>query len=125
MSMHEPEFPLHTSASNDVGAITARADACFAAGRHREAIAGYERVLAEQPRNVHALHRLGIASFRVDRPELSRKYLDQALSVAPERADIWEHRGLIAALGGELTAAEAFYHRAMDLDGDSASLHRN
>jgi tetratricopeptide (TPR) repeat protein len=125
MSMHEPEFPLHTSASNDVGAITARADACFAAGRHREAIAGYERVLAKQPRNVHALHRLGLASFRVDRPELSREYLDQALSVAPERADIWEHRGLIAALGGELTAAEAFYHRAMDLAGGTASLHRN
>ncbi|MFM0176224.1 tetratricopeptide repeat protein [Paraburkholderia sediminicola] len=123
--MHEPEFPLPTSVSNDVGAITARADACFAAGRHHEAIAGYERVLAEQPHNVYALHRLGLASFRVDRPDRSREYLDQALSVAPERADIWEHRGLIAALGGELMAAEAFYHRAMDLGGGTASLHRN
>ncbi|MFM0670047.1 tetratricopeptide repeat protein [Paraburkholderia sediminicola] len=123
--MHEPEFPLPTSVSNDVGAITARADACFAAGRHHEAIAGYERVLAEQPHNVYALHRLGLASFRVDRPDRSREYLDQALRVAPERADIWEHRGLIAALGGELMAAEAFYHRAMDLGGGTASLYRN
>lgn len=123
--MHEPELPLPNGVSDDVGAITARADACFAAGRHHEAIAGYERVLVEQPHNVHALHRLGLASFRVDRLDRSREYLDRALSVAPERADIWEHRGLIAALGGEMIAAEAFYHRAMDLGGGTASLHRN
>ncbi|MFM0224469.1 tetratricopeptide repeat protein [Paraburkholderia dipogonis] len=123
--MHEPEFLLQTSVSNDVGAITARADACFAAGCHHQAIADYERLLVKQPHNVHALHRLGLASFRVDRPDRSREYLDQALSLTPERADIWEHRGLIAALGGELIAAEAFYHRTMALSGGTASLHRN
>ncbi|EIF32495.1 hypothetical protein BCh11DRAFT_00223 [Burkholderia sp. Ch1-1] len=125
MLMHETDSPLRTSLSNDVVTITAHADVCFAAGRHHEAIAAYERVLAEQSQNVHALHRLGLASFRVDRPERSREYLDRALNIAPERADIWEHRGLIAALGGELIAAEAFYHRAMSLGGGTASLHRN
>ncbi|SEC91333.1 hypothetical protein SAMN02787142_2171 [Burkholderia sp. WP9] len=125
MLMHETDLLLSTSFSDDVAAITAHADACFAAGRHLEAIADYQRVLAEQPQNVHALHRLGLASFRVDQTERSREYLDLALNLAPERADIWEHRGLIAALGGELIAAEAFYHRAMSLGGGTASLHRN
>ncbi|WP_454874634.1 tetratricopeptide repeat protein [Paraburkholderia xenovorans] len=125
MLMHETDSPLCASLSNDVATITAHADACFAAGHHHEAIAAYGRVLAEQPHNVHALHRLGLASFRVDRPERSREYLDRALNIAPGRADIWEHRGLIAALGGELIAAEAFYHRAMSLGGGTASLHRN
>lgn len=123
--MHEPDFPLPTSVSNDIGAIAAHADACFAAGRHDMAIADYERVLAAQPHHVHALHRLGLALFRVDRLDRSRVYFDQALNVAPERADIWEHRGLIAALGGELISAEAFYHRAVALSGGTASLHRN
>lgn len=123
--MHETVSPLSTSFSHDVDALTLHADACFAAARHHEAIALYERVLAERPHNVHALHRLGLASFRVDRPDLSREYLDRALNLAPGRADIWEHRGLIAALGGQLIAAEAFYHRAIDLGGGTASLHRN
>lgn len=125
MLMHETDLLPDTGFSNHVGAITAHADACFAAGRHHEAIAAYERVLAQYPRNVHALHRLGLASFRIDRSERSREYLDLALHIAPERADIWEHRGLIAALGGELIAAEAFYHRAISVGGGTASLHRN
>ncbi|MFM0292850.1 MULTISPECIES: tetratricopeptide repeat protein [Paraburkholderia] len=63
MLMHETDLLLSTSFSDDVAAITAHADACFAAGRHLEAIADYQRVVAEQPQNVHALHRLGLASF--------------------------------------------------------------
>ncbi|HYS65048.1 MAG TPA: tetratricopeptide repeat-containing glycosyltransferase family protein [Paraburkholderia sp.] len=105
--------------------MTAHADTCLAAGRHHEAIVEYQRVLEQQPRNVHALHHLGLASFGVDQTGRSREYLDQALNLAPERVDIWEHRGLIAALGGERIAAEAFYHRALSLSGGTASLHRN
>ncbi|PRX32294.1 tetratricopeptide repeat protein [Paraburkholderia sp. BL18I3N2] len=123
--MHEHELIFPASVSNDLGAMAAHADTCFAAGRHHEAIADYQRVLAEQPHNVHALHRLGLALFCVDRPDRSREHFDQALNVAPERADIWEHRGLIAALDGELIAAEAFYHRAVGLGGGTVSLHRN
>jgi tetratricopeptide (TPR) repeat protein len=110
---------------DDLGEIARHADACFAAGHHREAIADYQRVLEQQPRNVHALHRLGLGSFRVDRPDHAREYLDRALNIAPERSDLWEHRGLVAALGGDRIAAEAFYHRAIGLSGGTASLHRN
>ncbi|RFU46268.1 tetratricopeptide repeat protein [Paraburkholderia sp. DHOC27] len=85
----------------------------------------YERVLQEQPRHVHALHRMGLACFRENQPERARRYLDEALGVAPERADIWEHRGLLAALSDDRVAAEAFYHRALALADSTASVHRN
>lgn len=101
------------------------ADACFAAGRSAEAMLAYERVLQQQPRHAHALHRMGLACFRENQPERARHYLDEALAVAPERADIWEHRGLLAALANDRVAAEAFYCRALDLAGGTASLHRN
>ncbi|MFM0210169.1 tetratricopeptide repeat protein [Paraburkholderia sediminicola] len=113
------------SGGESVNTLVASADAHFAAGRTQEAMLEYERALEQHPQHVHALHRMGLACFREDQVELSRQYLDEALTVAPERADIWEHRGLLAALQGEPVAAEAFYHRALDLSGDTASLHRN
>jgi tetratricopeptide (TPR) repeat protein len=111
--------------SHAIGALIVQADTCFAAGRTAEAMRMYERVLQQQPRQAHALHRMGIACFRENQSERARQYLDEALTVAPERADIWEHRGLLAALGNDRVAAEAFYHRALDLAGSTASLHRN
>ncbi|MFM0614040.1 hypothetical protein PQR37_08245 [Paraburkholderia nemoris] len=91
-----------------VAALIVCADDHFAAGRTHEAMLEYERALEQQPQHVHALHRMGLACFREDQVELSRQYLDEALTAAPERADIWEHRGLLAALQNERVAAEAF-----------------
>lgn len=108
-----------------VNALIASADEHFAAGRTHEAMFAYERALEQHPRHGHALHRMGLACFREGKVERSRQYMDDALTVAPDRADIWEHRGLLAALQGERVAAEAFYHRALDLSGGTASLHRN
>ncbi|CAB3721577.1 tetratricopeptide repeat protein [Paraburkholderia rhynchosiae] len=75
--------------------------------------------------NADALHQLGLAHFRDGKLDRACEQLDRALNVAPDRADIWEHRGLLAALRGDRIAAEAFYYRALSLSGGSASLHRN
>ncbi|MFM0505654.1 tetratricopeptide repeat protein [Paraburkholderia caffeinilytica] len=108
-----------------INTLIAKADEHFAAGRTHEAMLDYERALEQQPWHGHALHRMGLACFREDQVERSRQYMEAALTVAPDRADIWEHRGLLAALQDERVAAEAFYHRALDLSGGTASLHRN
>lgn len=125
MNHPNPPSGLPLADPQDTNALVASADVHLAAGRTHEAMLEYERVLEQQPQHVLALHRMGLACFREDQLELSRQYMDGALTVAPERADIWEHRGLLAALQGDLVAAEAFYHRALDLSGDTASLHRN
>ncbi|MGA7776578.1 MAG: tetratricopeptide repeat-containing glycosyltransferase family protein [Paraburkholderia sp.] len=118
------------SSSNDSAAVSisplvTRADADFAALRHREAADGYRGILAVYPRDTHALHRMALNCVHVKEFAQARKYLELALESAPTRADLWEHAGLVAAASGELVRAEAFYHRALTLSGSTATLHRN
>lgn len=113
------------SAPDGTDATLARADRHFDAGELREAQQAYEAVIEQQPRNAHALHRMALACFRDGQAARAREYLDRALNVAPGNAELWEHRGLLAALANEHVVAEALYHRALALGGDTASLHRN
>ncbi|WP_322033470.1 hypothetical protein [Paraburkholderia sp. J76] len=106
-------------------AALALADQHFETGRTREALLAYQERLAHEPGNAHVLHRLALSYFRDGQRDLARDYLERAIGVAPERAELWEHRGLLAAMANEHVAAEAFYHRAMALGGGTASLHRN
>jgi tetratricopeptide (TPR) repeat protein len=108
-----------------VRATLARADRLFEAGKQRDALLAYEAVLTWQPRNAHVLHRMALACFRDGQPARAREYLDRALNVTPTSAELWEHRGLLAALEGEHVIAEALYHRAIDLGGGTSSRHRN
>ncbi|MFM0741055.1 tetratricopeptide repeat protein [Paraburkholderia xenovorans] len=78
-----------------------------------------------KPADAHALHRLALACVHTGEMDRARDYLEQALSAAPERAQMWEHAGLLAASAGELAKAETMYRRALALSGDTASLHRN
>ncbi|NPT54037.1 tetratricopeptide repeat protein [Paraburkholderia elongata] len=109
----------------DLNAFVARADAHFSARRMTEAMSGYRKVLAVRPRDAHALHRMGLACVHTDEMDRAREYLEQALQIAPERAELWEHAGLLAALKRNHASAEASYRRAISLAGGTASLHRN
>jgi tetratricopeptide (TPR) repeat protein len=109
----------------NVSAFVARADAHFSARRMTKAMIGYRKVLAVRPHDAHALHRMGLACVHTDEMDQARAYLEQALEAAPERAELWEHAGLLAALKGDHAAAEVSYRRAISLTGGTASLHRN
>ncbi|WP_321947069.1 tetratricopeptide repeat protein [Paraburkholderia sp. J10-1] len=106
-------------------AALALANQHFDSGRTRDALLAYQELLAHEPRNAHVLHRLALSYFRDGQRDLARDHLERAIGVAPERAELWEHRGLLAAMANEHVAAEAFYHRAIALSGGTASLHRN
>jgi tetratricopeptide (TPR) repeat protein len=103
----------------------ALADQHLGSGRTREALLAYQDVLAHEPRHAHALHSVALAHFRDGERNLARDYLERAIQAAPQRADFWEHRGLLAALAKEHAVAEALYHRAIGLGGGTPSLHRN
>ncbi|CAB3699648.1 hypothetical protein LMG24238_03562 [Paraburkholderia sediminicola] len=109
----------------DVHAVVARADAHFSARRMTEAMIAYRQVLTVRPRDAHALHRLCLICVHTDEIDRARDYVKQALQAAPERAELWEHAGLLAALKRDHASAEAFYRRALHLTGDTASLRRN
>ncbi|NIE67576.1 tetratricopeptide repeat protein [Burkholderia sp. Ax-1719] len=103
----------------------ALADRHFAAGRNDEAIQQYERLLALEPDQPVALHRMALACMRSGRAADARGYLDRAIRISPNNAQLWEHGGLMAALAGEHEAAEAAYRRALALAGSTSTLHRN
>ncbi|WP_144113128.1 tetratricopeptide repeat protein [Paraburkholderia sp. BCC1886] len=65
------------------------------------------------------------AAFSAARLADAHTHLNLALQSAPDRADLWEHAGLVAAMRGDYIRAEAFYHRALQLSGNTATLHRN
>ncbi|MFL9865375.1 tetratricopeptide repeat protein [Paraburkholderia fungorum] len=109
----------------EVNAVVAHADAHFSARRMTEAMTSYRKVLAVRPRDAHALHRMGLICVHTDEIGRAREYLEQALQAAPERAELWEHAGLLAALKGDHASAEASYRRAISLAGSTASVHRN
>jgi tetratricopeptide (TPR) repeat protein len=108
----------------DVGAMIKRANAAFSARRMSEAACHYRKVLGQSPNNVHALHRLALACVHTNAIDEANRHIGLALKAAPERAELWEHAGLIAAFKREYTRAEAFYHRAIEIRGSTATLHR-
>ncbi len=127
---HFPQSMWQTMNDNDtaVDVLVARADADFLARRMTDAMNAYQKVLTRRPRDAHALHRMGLACVHVNEMSQARGYLDLALQAAPERAELWEHAGLLAALKRDHVSAEAFYRHALYLTGDianTASLHRN
>jgi tetratricopeptide (TPR) repeat protein len=118
-------FPDSTSATVDRNDLLARADANFSAMRIQEAASGYRQMIGLNPRDVHALHRMGLVCVHTNEIVEADNYLTRAVDVDPARADLCEHAGLIAAMKGEYTRAEALYHRALQLAGSTVTLHRN
>ena len=109
----------------DVGATIERANAAFSARRMDEAACLYRKALTENPTNVHALHRLALACVHTNAIDEASANIGLALEIAPERAELWEHAGLIAALKREYVRAEAYYRRAIDIAGSTTTLNRN
>lgn len=118
--------PINTGdADLNVNDLVSHADAYFAEQNLAEAIKEYGRILDLQPQNLHALHCAGLACFLDNKPERAREFMGRAALVAPDRVDILEQNGLLAALANDGAQAEAYYRRALYLGGSAASLHRN
>lgn len=118
-------YPTDGSDIANISSLITRADADLSALCLINAANGYRRILASNPYHVHALHRMGLVCVHMNEIADAGKYIELALQAAPVRADLWEHAGLIAAARGELIRAEAFYYRAINLAGSTATLHRN
>ena len=111
--------------STDLNDLLALADADFAGNRMANAVDAYRALLATRPHDVHALHRISLAYVHLNDFDRAYEHIQLALQAAPESAELWEHAGLIAASTRKYVCAEAFYYRAIDLAGSTATLHRN
>jgi Flp pilus assembly protein TadD len=72
-----------------------------------------------------ALHRLALACVQDDDLERANTHIRRALKADAHNAELWEHAGIIAAARARYVCAEAYYHRAIGIAGNTASLHRN
>ena len=93
------------------------------AGRHAEAQAGYRQVLADDARNLDALHLLGVLSHELGRFAEARECYRRLIALAPERAETHYNLGLVEREVGQWEAAIAALSQALALKPDLASAH--
>ncbi len=84
-------------------------------GRLADAEQGYRRVLAAEPRNIHALNLLGIICLQSGRAEEAAALITQALEVDANDAEPHANLALSLKELGRLDEAEASLHRSLSL----------
>ncbi len=95
------------------------------AGRLAEAEAIYRRVLAQDPNQADALHRLGLVAFQLGRNDAAIELIRQAIALQPN--DAAYHLNLAIALQrrGDLDAAVASFSKAIQIRPDLVEAHHN
>lgn len=102
-----------------------QAFALHQAGRFAEAATAYRRALVEQPALSDALHLLGVAMLRQDRPEDSARQIGRAVRLAPSHAEAWYNLSMAFQTLKRDEEAVAALRRATDLrPGFVLALHR-
>ncbi|MDD3517034.1 MAG: tetratricopeptide repeat protein, partial [Chromatiales bacterium] len=95
---------------------TAKAD--HAAGRIDAAVQMYRALLARDPRQVEALHLLGIAALQQGRPQEAVDLFGRVLALAPGLAVAHSNLGNALKALGRRVEAEASYRRALAIQPD-------
>jgi tetratricopeptide (TPR) repeat protein len=85
-------------------------------GRLEAARALYEQVLAEDPRQVDALHLMGVIATQTNDPHRALHFIDLALEILPSNALMHYNRGRALQLAVQWESAVAAYDRAIELD---------
>lgn len=89
-------------------------------GRLAEAIEGYRRLLASEPNNSDALHLLGLALARTQRPQEALAALDAAARLQPDNPYFHANRGQALGVLGRTAEARQAFERALALKADLA-----
>jgi tetratricopeptide (TPR) repeat protein len=89
------------------------ADALLRAGRARESIAPFRKVVAGNPRTVDAHVGLATAYAQLERWDDARRVLEAALRIDPASGQVQFNLGELARTSGDLKAARAHYEAAL------------
>ena len=95
------------------------------AGRARDALAIYRRVLKFDGRNGQALNLAGVAYFQLGDQRRALKHLRQAVAGGSADVDAHNNLGNVLKAAGRLDEAETAYRRALEIRPDYADAHYN
>jgi len=102
---------------SDPATLNTQALALSDAGRHEEAAALLEKVLAANPKNTRAHELLGMVDLRMQKPQEARAHLEQALAINRKLPSAWNTLGVaLYGLEGPEAALKA-WQQAVALDG--------
>ncbi|MBV9063350.1 MAG: sulfotransferase, partial [Alphaproteobacteria bacterium] len=92
-----------------------------ASGEHERAVEEFRRALALTPRDPTLLNAIALSLITLERYPEALQMLDTAIAVEPDRAYSHYRRGMAFAVSGDTAAAQAAYHRAVELDPNHAA----
>lgn len=99
-----------------MSAQLAAAIRCHQQGELRAAERQYREILAREPRQVDALHLLGVLAQQTGRAAEAIELLSRASSLAPHAAIVQYHLGQTYSASGQFPTAVEAYRRAIALD---------
>jgi tetratricopeptide (TPR) repeat protein len=108
----------------DSGAALTRAIGLHRQGRLDEAASLYQEVLAREPRNVDALHLLGLAMVTQGNPQQAVSLIGSAVQLQPSSATLQTNLGSALHAVGRYQEALTCYERGVALQPDLAVAHR-
>ncbi len=117
--------PPSAGADESSAAALDEAVALHKAGRVREALALYDRVLKARPNEPRALNLSGVASVQLGELGRGVALFEAALEARPDYAEAHNNLGNARKEAGELEAAAAAYGRALELRPDYGEAHYN
>jgi protein O-GlcNAc transferase len=102
-----------------------RAKKSHQAGQLAEAERIYRQILAQEPRQPDAMHRLGVLAFQVGNKEAGLALVGQAIEINPAASEYHSNRGMILASMGRWGEALDSYRRAIQLHENYPEVHNN
>ena len=94
-------------------------------GRLAEAEAAYLQLLQKQPKDVDALHYLGVLRMRLGRRDDAIELIKRSLTLKPQNPDAWNNLGNVLIAGNDEKAAELAYSAATQQKPDFAEAWYN
>lgn len=94
-------------------------------GRSREARRLYQRTLALDPHNVHAVNNIGVTFLQERNFIQARKSFEDAMRLQPDYVDPYYNLACLYAIQGDTIKGLAYLRRAVSLDASAGEWARN
>jgi protein O-GlcNAc transferase len=105
--------------------LAARAAQLHRDGKLADAIATYDAILRDDPRNAHALHYSGVAHYQSGNLQQAFERLRASVNLDGTKPDAWSNLGLVLQAIGHTRAALEMFERAAQLDPSSDEVALN